>query len=139
LTLASLLDTNIVSQRIKQTPEEGVVRWLSHIPQQDTFLSVITIQELRTGIELLPAGRKRRNLESWLNLEVRPHYAGRILPITEDIADIAGKLIAKGKKAGSVPDMADALIAATALVHGMSVATINQKHFERLGVELVRF
>lgn len=139
MTLASLLDTNIVSQRIKQTPEEGVVRWLSHIPQQDTFLSVITIQELRTGIELLPAGRKRRNLESWLNLEVRPHYAGRILPITEDIADIAGKLIAKGKKAGSVPDMADALIAATALVHGMSVATINQKHFERLGVELVRF
>ncbi len=137
--MASLLDTNIVSQRIKQTPEEGVVRWLSHIPQQDTFLSVITIQELRTGIELLPAGRKRRNLESWLNLEVRPHYAGRILPITEDIADIAGKLIAKGKKAGSVPDMADALIAATALVHGMSVATINQKHFERLGVELVRF
>jgi predicted nucleic acid-binding protein len=137
--LASLLDTNIVSQRIKQVPDEGVMRWLTHLPQQDAFLSVITIQELRTGIELLPAGRKRRNLEAWLNLEIRPHYAGRILTITEDVADTTGKLIAKGQKTGHIPDMADALIAATALVHGLQVATLNRKHFERLGVALVKF
>jgi predicted nucleic acid-binding protein len=137
--LSSLLDTNVVSQRIKTHPDHKVVNWLSQLPEEDAFLSVVTLQELRTGIELLPAGRKRRDLDSWLVADIRRGYAGRILPITEEIADVSGRLIAKGKKEGAIPEANDALLAATAIVHGLQLATLNRKHFERLGVELVEF
>jgi predicted nucleic acid-binding protein len=134
-----LLDTNIVSQRIKPHPDEKVMRWLSQLPEGDAFLSVVTILELRTGIDLLPAGRKRRDLESWLVADIRRGYAARILPITEEIADICGRLIARGQKEGAIPEANDALFAATAMVHGLQLATLNRRHFERLGVELVEF
>ena len=135
----SLLDTNIVSQRIRPIPNDKVMQWLIQLEEASAFLSVVTLQELRTGIQLLPSGRKRRDLEQWLMVDIRRGYAGRILPITEEIADMCGRVIAKGKLAGSLPEANDALLAATALVHGLRVATLNRKHFEKLGVELVEF
>ena len=135
----SLLDTNIVSQRIKPIPNDKVMQWLSQLEETSAFLSVVTLQELRTGVQLLPSGRKRRDLEQWLMVDIRRGYAGRILPITEEIADMCGRVIAKGKLAGSLPEANDALLAATALVHGLKVATLNRKHFEKSGVELVEF
>jgi len=137
--LNSLLDTNIVSQRIKPIPNDKVMQWLSQLEETSAFLSVVTLQELRTGVQLLPSGRKRRDLEQWLMVDIRRGYAGRILPITEEIADMCGRVIAKGRLAGSLPEANDALLAATALVHGLKVATLNRKHFEKLGVELVEF
>lgn len=133
----SLLDTNIVSQRIKPIPNDKVMQWLSQLEETSAFLSVVTLQELRTGAQLLPSGRKRRDLEQWLMVDIRRGYAGRILPITEEIADMCGRVIAKGRLAGSLPEANDALLAATALVHGLKVATLNRKHFEKSGVELV--
>lgn len=115
------------------------MHWLSQLPEEDAFLSVVTLQELRTGIDLLPAGRKRRDLDSWLVSDIRRGYAGRILPVSEEIADVCGRLIARGKKEGAIPEANDALLAATAMVHGLQLATLNLKHFERLGVELVEF
>lgn len=137
--LRYLLDTSVVSQRIKPQPDENVVHWLSQLRQEDAFLSVITLQELRTGIELLPSGRKRRYLDSWLTTDIHRGYSGRILAVTEEIADTCGRIIARARKAGTTPDTNDVLLAATALVHEMSLATLNRKHFEPLGVELVKF
>jgi len=137
--LISLLDTVVISQRIKPNPDEGVMRWLSQLHEEEAFLSVVTLQELRTGVELLPAGRKRRDIESWLTSGVRQRYAGRILPITEESANECGRLIARGKLQGALPETNDALLAATALVHGLQIATLNRKHFERLGVKLADF
>ena len=135
----SLLDTNIVSQRIRPIPNDKVMQWLIQLEEASAFLSVVTLQELRTGVQLLPSGRKRRDLEQWLMVDIRRGYAGRILPITEEIADMCGRVIAKGKLAGSLPEANDALLAATALVYGLKVATLNRKHFEKSGVELVEF
>ena len=115
------------------------MRWLSQLHEEEAFLSVVTLQELRTGVELLPAGRKRRDIESWLTSGVRQRYAGRILPITEESANECGRLIARGKLQGALPETNDALLAATALVHGLQIATLNRKHFERLGVKLADF
>lgn len=137
--MISLLDTVVISQRIKPNPDEGVMRWLSQLHEEEAFLSVVTLQELRTGVELLPAGRKRRDIESWLTSGVRQRYAGRILPITEESANECGRLIARGKLQGALPETNDALLAATALVHGLQIATLNRKHFERLGVKLADF
>jgi predicted nucleic acid-binding protein len=95
---------------------------LSRLPQQDTFLSVVTIQEIRTGIELLATGQKRRNLDVWIERDIRRGYSGRIFPVTEDVADVAGRLVARLRKAARTPATNDMLIAATAYVHGLRLA-----------------
>jgi predicted nucleic acid-binding protein len=115
------------------------MKWLLQLPGQDAFLSVVTIQEIRTGIELLPAGQKRRNLESWLERDIRRGYAGRILPITEEIADRCGRLVAQMRRDAKTPATNDMLIAATAQVHSLQLATLNRDHFEGVDLELVKF
>ena len=134
-----LLDTNVVSQTSKLDPDVAVMRWWKKQNELSLMLSAIVFQELRFGIEMLRAGRKRDRLEEWLEIRLRGEFAGRILPVTIEIAELSGRLIADTKKAAHTAETGDALIAATARVHGLKVATLNRKHFERLGVELVEF
>jgi len=88
---------------------------------------------------LLPQGKRRDALDEWLLNDVADAYSGRILPVTEAIADLAGRIGAAAKQAGYNVELADVLIAATARAHGLAVVTLNRKHFERLGVELVTY
>ena len=132
-----LLDTSVVSQRIKPQPDERVVRWSSSVPNQSLFLSVISLQEIRFGVEMMPTGRKRERLETWLSVDLRQSFANRLLIVDDRIAELAGKWIAHGKKHGAEPEINDTLIAATAHIHGLRIATLNQKHFARFDVELV--
>ncbi len=134
-----LLDTNVVSQTSKLEPNVAVMRWWQQQDELSLMLSAIVFQELRFGIEMLQAGRKRDRLEEWLEVRLRGEFAGRILPVTAEIAELSGRLIAETKKAAHIADAGDALIAATARVHGLQVATLNRNHFERLGVWLVEF
>ena len=135
----SLLDTNVISQRTKATPKEGVVRWLRQARSSELYLSAVSLAEIRFGIEEMDPGRKRQNLEHWLERDVRPGFAGRVLLVDERIAEEAGRLTSMGKKAGAKPGLADALIAATTRVRGLKLATLNWVHFKDLGVELVEF
>jgi predicted nucleic acid-binding protein len=137
--LKILLDTDIVSQLIKDVPHPGVHAWLRGAIDEDLYLSAISVEEIREGIEMMDAGRRKRRLDRWLTDEVLIAYRERILPIEVEIADLCGRILATEEKAGFHPDVSDAYIAATARVHGMSVATLNRKHFERLGVKLVEF
>jgi len=137
--LDSLLDTNVISQRTKREPDARVVSWLKQVESSELYLSAISLAEIAFGIEEMPAGRKRENFELWLGHDLRQGFAGRILGIDERIAEAAGRLASKAKKAGAKPEFADALIAATAKMHGLRLATLNWKHFEGLGVELVKF
>lgn len=134
-----LLDTNIVSQRPKLKPNPAVMAWLSSTNEADLRISAITIQEIRLGIERLDAGRRRREIEQWLEGDLLARFAGRILPVDAVVADQCGRLIAAANERKHNPDLGDALIAATAVVHGLQVATLNRKHFEPLGVALVHF
>ena len=137
--MGSLLDTDVASQPVKALPDERVVRWLSRQRPGDLYLSTISLLEIRKGIEALPHGRKRERLTSWLREDLRSQYAERLVGVDDRIAEDAGLLIAKGKKAGAEPQVADALIAATARVLGLRLATLNRRHFEKLDVELVEF
>jgi predicted nucleic acid-binding protein len=137
--LDSLLDTNVVSQRIKVIPDARVAAWLSQIPSSELYLSAISLSEIRFGIEELPNGRRRANLENWLAHELRQGFYRHVLPVDERIAEEAGRLTSIGKQVGARPGLADALIAATARVHGLKLATLNWVHFKDLGVELVKF
>ncbi len=137
--MGSLLDTDVISQRVKAAPDARVLRWLSRIEEAEMFLSVISLLEIRKGVESMPHGRKRQNLDTWLKIDLRRSFPGRILSVDDQIAEEAGLILSSRKQAGAEPQIADALIAATAKVHGLKVATLNRKHFERLGVELVEF
>ncbi|MBB5340919.1 type II toxin-antitoxin system VapC family toxin [Tunturiibacter gelidoferens] len=137
--LKILLDTDVISQFTKDVPHPGVHAWLRGAINEDLYLSAISVEEIREGIEMMDTGRKKRRLDQWLTDEVLIDYRARILPVGVEIADLCGRILAAEEKEGRHPDVSDAYIAATARVHGMWLATLNRKHFERLGVELVEF
>ncbi|MEO8735916.1 MAG: type II toxin-antitoxin system VapC family toxin [Edaphobacter sp.] len=134
-----LLDTNVISQITKNRPNERVLRWLDDQQEEDLFLSVATLLEIRTGIELSSVGKKRDELEHWLVHTLPERFDGRIVPVERYTADLTGRIIARSRTEGWEMGSMDALIGATAMVHDMGLATLNRKHFERLGVELVEF
>jgi toxin FitB len=115
------------------------MRWMQEMVPQDLFISAITLTEIRFGIEEMPEGRRRSDLTQWLTEDLQHGFAGRILPVDERVAQEAGRLISVGKRNGTKPELADALIAATARVHALKLATLNTTHFEPLGVDLVKW
>jgi predicted nucleic acid-binding protein len=132
--LSFLIDTNILSELRKGSRcNPGVSSWFAEIPSQEIHLSALTIGELRRGIESL---RRRdeisaRTIESWLQKLVETH-ADRILPVDQEVAELWGRL--------NVPDplpVVDGLLAATATIHGLTLATRNVKDIERAGVRWV--
>ena len=87
----------------------------------------------------MQAGRRRSQIEAWYLAEVLGKFDGRILPVDSPVADASGRLLAEAKLSGRGAELGDVLIAATALVHGLQVVTLNRKDFEQLGVEIVEF
>ena len=126
-----------MSQRPKPRPDPRVVAWLRQTPEEATYLSVITIQEIRFGLEDMDPGRKRDTVERWFEHHVLVSFRERILPVDVAIADECGRLMHRAKQQNHTGTLADSLIAATAIVRGLSVVTLNIKHFKPLGVELV--
>lgn len=134
-----LLDTDVVSQATKERPHAGVLRWIDEQDEEDLFLSVATLLEIRTGIELTSEGKKREKLEAWLLYELPERFDDRIIPVERHVADLTGRLIARSRNEGWKMESMDALIGATAMVNEMGLATLNRDHFERLDLELVKF
>lgn len=132
-----LLDTAMVSEWTKSRPDPGVVRWLDEVDEDRTYLSVVTIAELRHGVERLTAGRRRVALESWLDGELPDRFDGRLLPVEWDVANAWGRLVARLAHRGRPVDAMDALIAATAECHELEVVTRNVSDFEPTGVPVV--
>src|SRR5262249_36201017 len=81
-----LLDTNVISEPMKARPNRGVLAWLAEVDEDSVFLSVVTVTELRYGVERLPTGRCRARLEGWLRTELPSRFGGRILPVDLQIA-----------------------------------------------------
>ncbi len=134
---ALLLDTNVPSETIRSLPDPKVDAWVRAQDDQNLHLSVITIGELRKGLDLTPQGKRRAELLEWLDKDLIPTFDGRILPVTYAIAERWGALSAQRHRAGRPLSMADGLIAATALEHGLTVVTRNVKDFDLLGVKIL--
>jgi len=128
--MSFLLDTNVVSEWIKPRPNPGVVDWLAGADEDRVFLSVVTIAELRHGIERLPAGRRRGRLDEWLRDELALRFEGRVLSVDSRIADAWGRLVANREAQGRALHAMDALLAATASVHQLTLVTRNGADFE---------
>ena len=132
-----LLDTCVVSELIRPTPNRGVTQWIRSEPEGRLHLSVLTIGEIRKGIERLPDSRKRNRIEAWLNKELRHRFTGRILPIDDEVAERWGLESARSEQSGTRLPVIDGLLAATALVHGMTVVTRNIDDMQQTGTRLL--
>jgi toxin FitB len=127
--LSYLIDTNVLSELRRREPDAGVVRWMSERPAATLYLSVLTLGELRKGVDGLPEGDRKRRLGDWLEVELPAWFAGRILPVNVAVAQRWGWLLARSGR--PVPAI-DSLLAATALVHGLTLVTRNRRDFDRL-------
>ncbi|KGM34919.1 type II toxin-antitoxin system VapC family toxin [Inquilinus limosus] len=125
-----LLDTNVVSEWKKPAPDAGVVAWLANVDEDRTFLSVITLAELRYGIDRLPNGKRRSLLDHWLTHDLPTRFESRILPVDPAVADAWGIIIARRATMGRPIGAMDAFMAATAQVHGLTLVTRNVSDFE---------
>ncbi len=131
-----LLDTCVLSELRKPQVDPGLRQAVDEIPDDDLFVSVISIGEIAKGIALLDESRRKRELQSWLQALERD-YATRILQVDRETAHIWGELTAAARKNGQGISASDRLIAATARRHGLHIMTRNVADFEPTGAMLI--
>jgi hypothetical protein len=129
-----LIDTNVISEWFKPRPNAGVVRWLEEVDEDPVFFSVISLAEIRFGVERLDPGRRGARPDQWLREELPTRFDGRIVSVDERVADACGWLLARARRAGRGLGAMDALIAATCQACDLVLATRNL--VEQLGIEL---
>ncbi len=135
--MSFLLDTNVVSEWAKPSPDPGVWAWVSEADEDRVFLSVVTIAELRRGIACMTESARRRRLDEWLRHDVTVRFEGRILPIDQAIADAWGEIAAEREARGHAISAMDGFIAATAAVHGLTLVTRNTRDFDLSEVRIL--
>ena len=123
-----LVDTNCISELVRVQPEPRVVDWIQSIDEELIYLSVLTLGEIRKGLQSLRANKRRSGLETWL-VDLKLRFAGRILPIDEAVAEQWGLLAAQSKREGKPLAIIDGLLIATALSRNLTIATRNTADF----------
>jgi predicted nucleic acid-binding protein len=133
-----LLDTNVLSEFSRSTipPHSRVQQWVESIHPDMMFTSVLTFGEIRKGIDLLPQGRKRTELEQWLDSDLNGWFEQNLLPVTKAISKRWGRLAALAQQRGTPLGNIDGLLAATAIEHDLVLVTRNTRHFADLGVAI---
>ena len=132
-----LLDTNVLSEVTRPVPEARVLEWLDGLDEDRAFISVISIAEIRRGVALMDSGRKRDALAEWLATDLPGRFENRVIAVDEPIALAWGDLMGLAKRSGRGLSSMDGLIAATAIVHDLTLATRNTKDFEGFGIEII--
>jgi predicted nucleic acid-binding protein len=132
-----LLDTNVVSEPMRPAPDARVAEWIDSQPTETLWLSAMTVAELRAGVALLPAGKRRTVLHESLEQRILPLFEGRVLAFDMACTNVYAQLTAKARATGKAVETADACIAATALAYGYVVATRNTMPFEAAGVKVI--
>jgi predicted nucleic acid-binding protein len=132
-----LLDTNVVSELMRPTPDAGVMAWIKAQANDELSTSVVTVAEIGAGLACLPAGARRRDLVArWSRLQ-DDGFGERIFGLDHAAAKMYGELFAQRQRAGRATAAFDLLIAAIAQVHGLALATCNVRDFEDCGVQII--
>ena len=132
--MSYLLDTNVISELVRPKPSKAVLAWFENIPSEALHISVLTLGEIRKGVEQMPASARREKLRLWLEHELLDWFGTRILPVGIPVADRWGRLVAQmGRPVPSI----DSLLAATALHYELRLVTRNQKDFDYPGLDVV--
>ncbi len=131
--MSYLVDTNVLSELRRKQPQPEVVAWFTQRPRQTLYLSVLTLGEIRKGIERLEAARQQPLLD-WLEVELPNYFLSRLLAVDAHTADRWGRMLAS---AGRPLPAVDSLLAATALQHDLTLVTRNTADFAGTGVRLI--
>jgi len=131
-----LLDTCLLSELVKASPEPAVLGWMAERKESELFVSAITLAELHRGVAKLPASRRRSSLGAWLE-QLEAGFEERVLPFTGDTAHVWAKMCAQAESEGKPMAAFDSLIAATALAHGLCLVTRNVRDFAPAPVEVL--
>jgi predicted nucleic acid-binding protein len=132
-----LLDTNVISELISKRPNKKVVEWLDRLDSNTVYLSVITIGEIRKGIEKLPPSKRKERVKEWLEGDLLLRFQGRILEITKEVMLMWGELTGRLEKEGRPITAIDSLIAAIALQGNYRLVTRNEHDFQYMGVTII--
>ncbi len=132
--MSYLLDTNILSETIKDRPSKSLLAWLNSVPQDDLYISVLTYGEIRKGVERLSSGKRKSQLLSWLENELANWFGEKIIAIDLDIANRWGFLCSHSNE--SLPTI-DSLLAATALAYNLKLVTRNVSDFDFPGLQVI--
>ena len=132
-----ILDTNVVSELTRPAPGSAVVGWVRRQAATNLFLTAVTEAELRYGVEILPAGRRRNAILTEVEGVIGEDFAGRILPFDTDAARSYALIVAARRAAGAPISQSDAQIAAIARSRGATVATRDAGGFSGCGIEVI--
>lgn len=132
-----ILDTNVLSEPLRHRPEPRVLNWLDAQAPQTLYLTTVNLAEMLAGVETLPAGRRRAELQQALMERVLPLFEGRVLAFDAQSAVVFARLNASAKAAGNPISFADGAIAAIAIRHGFLLATRNIHDFRGTDVGLI--
>lgn len=132
--MSYLIDTNVLSELRRNAPDPSVVSWFQKRPSASLYLSVLTLGEIRKGIEMLSDGRRQLALRDWLDVDLPTFFTGRILAVDGAVADQWGRIVAA---AGRPVAAIDSLLAATAATHNLFLVTRNVKDFIAMPVTTI--
>lgn len=132
-----ILDTNVLSALMRTNPDAAVVAWLDEQPSESLWTTAVTVLEVRTGLELLPAARKRNRLEKAFGQVLTEDLNSRVLPFDTAAAEAAGRLVASNQGRGQPIEIRDAEIAGITKARKAVLATRNTRHFEHAEIRIV--
>ena len=132
-----LLDTNVIFELVARQPNPAVLAWIEALDQTAIYLSVITIGEIRRGVERLPESARRDRLQDWLTDDLLVRFGDRIVPVDVGVMLVWGAMVARLTNEGRPLSAMDSLIAAQSIHHGYSLVTRNESDFRNTGVNVV--
>lgn len=132
-----VLDTNVVSELWKITPDPHVVAWIDAQAIESLYLSAVTVAEIRFGLATMPTGKRRTIYQDRFEREVLSAFTGRVLPFDLDATQAYADLMARAQVAGKAIDKTDGYIAAIAAAHGLTVATRDVSPFRAAGLDVI--
>jgi len=132
-----LLDTNVISEPVKPLPDPRVLEWINAQVIESLYLPSVALAEWLTGVELLPIGRRKSEMESLIHDLLTELIGSRVLSFDREAAEVHSRLMAKSATAGANASFADCQIAAIALVHNLTVATRDTGPFVAMGVPTI--
>jgi toxin FitB len=132
-----VLDTNVISELIRNVPDPGVLSWLDELPVGELATTAVTAAELRYGVARLPSGHRKRELTVAISGLLNEDFYGKVLPFDERAAIRYADIVASRERAGRPMDVADAQIAAICRDLGATLATRNTADFEETGIPLI--
>ena len=132
-----VIDTNVVSELMRQTPAPAVMAWFSTQDSAELYLTTVSEAELRAGVAILPAGRRRERLAAEVDAVVEQDFAGRVLPFDSAAARTYAAIAASRRSVGRPILEADCQIAAIARARDAAMATRNRADFEHCGIAVI--